>query len=153
MKIFSYYIKILSFLTIFTIICISLHIFICLNINELKINIHDITRNYLILELTYPFFYILLAISVYNYSTTLDSSRNILIVVVMYLLVLLLTFLSSILFFRYANFIFAFWLTIFCIAIDSLMSVLFLKSPICNFHICILTYLATIQFYFYYSIL
>ncbi len=153
LKVFSYYVKIFSFLMIFTLICIALHIMICLNINELKINIHDITRNYLVLELVFPILYILLAISVYNYSTTLDSSRNILIVLIMYLLILLLIFLSSFLFFRYANFIFAFWLSIICIVIDGFMSILFLKSPICNFHFSILVYLAIVEFYFYYAII
>lgn len=153
LKVFSYYVKIFSFLVIFTLICMALHILICLNINELKINIHDITRNYLVLELVFPVLYILLALSVYNYSTTLDSSKNILIVLVMYLLILLLTFLSSFLFFRYANFIFAFWLSIICIILDGFMSALFLKSPTCNFHFSILIYLAIVEFYFYYALL
>ena len=152
MKLFSYYTKILSFICIFTIICLTLHTFICLDINSLKISIHNITRHYMVFKLIYPVLYILLGISVYMYSTTLDSSKNILIVIMFYLLIILLSLLSSMLFLRFANFIFAFWLCIICLILDSLLSFLYLKTSICNFHISILAYLLFIQFYFYLTI-
>jgi hypothetical protein len=149
LKIFSYYAKLLAFLFVFTTLCLILHFFVCLDINTLKINIHNITKNYIILELTYPIFYILLAISIYIYSTTLDSSKNILIIITIYLLILLLLILSSILLFRFANFIFAFWLCILCVFLDSILSLFYLKTYICNFHISILVYLSIALFYFY----
>ena len=92
LKLFSYYAKIIAFICVFTIICLTLHFFICLNINSLKINIHNITKNYVTFKLIYPIFYVLLGTSVYIYSTTLDSSRNILIVIMLYLLILLIKF-------------------------------------------------------------
>lgn len=151
MKIFGYYAKVLSIICIFTIICLVLHTFICLDINSLKINIHNITRNYLTLKIMYPVLYILLGINIYMYSTRLDSSKNILIVIALYLIILLLSILSSLLFLRFANFIFAFWLSVLCTVLDIILSYFYLKSSICNFHIFILAYLSFIQFFFYFS--
>lgn len=153
LKLLKYYSKILALVCTFTAICLILHIFICLDISSLKISIHSITRNYFILELLYPIIYLLLGISVYMYSTTLDSSRNILIVIMFYLLILLLVILSSILFLRFANFIFAFWLCVFAIALDCILAFLLIKNIVCNFHLSLLIYLSLILFYFYYSLL
>ena len=153
LKLFSYYAKIIAFICVFTIICLTLHFFICLNINSLKINIHNITKNYVTFKLIYPFFYVLLGTSVYIYSTTLDSSRNILIVIMLCLLILLLSLLSSMLFLRFANFIFAFWLCIISIILDLILSFFFIKNTICNFHLAILFYLSFVLFYFYYAII
>ena len=149
MKIFTYYAKVFAFILTLTFICLIIHSLICLDISNLKINIHSITKNYISLKLIYPIFYILLGYSIYVYSKTIDSQSNILIIATIYLVLILLVMLSSLLLFKFANFIFAFWLCLISFFIDICLSVFFVRQTVCNFHLSILFYLTFVLFYFY----
>ena len=149
MKIFTYYAKVFAFILTLTFICLIIHSLICLDISNLKINIHSITKNYISLKLIYPIFYILLGYSIYVYSKTIDSQSNILIIAAIYLVLILLVMLSSLLLFKFANFIFAFWLCLISFFIDICLSVFFVRQTVCNFHLSILFYLTFLLFYFY----
>lgn len=150
MKLFSYYKKTILFILITTIICILSHIFICSDIHNLKIHIHNLTRSYSILKFIFPMLYIMLGLNVLKYSTTIDSYKNIMLIFLLYLIIILFTILSSLLLFRYAKFIFSFWLTLFSLLIFAIARKIYFNDTLSLFTFMIFSYLVFVEFYFYF---
>ncbi len=149
----SYNTKLIYLISGLTTLAIVLTILISLNINNLKINMHEVSRNYTPFKVIYPMFYIILGIDISIFLLKLSSNNSITIVLMMYLLILLSVFLSSVVFFKLGNFIFSFWLLLFAIIIDIILSRIYLNSTFCYYHVAIITYLILVNFYLYINVI
>lgn len=154
MHLFKNYIQTLSIIFITIIIFTGLHLLFCLDIHMLKIAIHNVSTNYMFFKIIYPIVFILLGINMYIYYLSFDSNKYIYMFFLLYLLILALLTFSSFLILRYANFIFAFWIT----TLAFLLSCIFIYYIKFNYHTyyyfsyipsVIIIYLSIIYFWLY----
>ena len=156
MQLFSYHKKIISLILIITIIALFIHTITCFDIKKFKREVSNITKNYNLFIYIYPIIYIILGICVYRFCFAFDNSKNIYIILLIYLIILAFTLLSSILSLRYANFIFSFW----CIVISTLLDVIlayllssnsFKMVYLNGIHVTLYSYLSVVTFWLYFQ--
>lgn len=154
MRFFNYYKKIFSFILIITFIALFIHSLVCLDIKNFKLSVSHVTKNYTLFKILFPILYISLAISVYKYGKKFENSKNIYMVLALYLLLIIFTIFSSILTLRYAKFIFSFWCILLCVILDTIFCyIIYIGSPkliyFSGIHVALYSYLSFVVFWLY----
>ncbi len=156
MKIFRGYIQVLSLICIITIIALGIHVFLCSDIHNLKIAISSVSKNYNFFKIVFPILYVLIAMNIFLYYISPDTSQNIYLIFALYFIILITTLLSTLLILKYANFIFSFWCIVFCIFLNSIFIYnIYKHSPkflyLSSISNIIYIYLAIVTFWFYFK--
>ena len=156
MQLFSYHKKIISLILIITIIALFIHTITCLDIKKFKRSVSHVTKNYNLFIYIFPIIYIILGIGVYRFCFAFENSKNIYIILMMYLIILALTLLSSILTLRYANFIFSFWCMVISTILDVILAYLLSSNSfkmvyLNGIHVTLYSYLSIVIFWLYFQ--
>lgn len=156
MQLFYYHKKIISLILIITIIALFIHTITCLDIKKFKRSVSHVTKNYNLFIYIYPIIYIILGIGVYRFCFAFENSKNIYIILMMYLIILALTLLSSILTLRYANFIFSFWCMVISTILDVILAYLLSSNSfkivyLNGIHVTLYSYLSIVIFWLYFQ--
>lgn len=156
MRFFKYHKKLFFLIISITILALFLHTLTVLDIAPFKRAVSKITKSYNIFIYIFPIIYVLLSICISNFCFSFDNSNRVYFILSIYILMLVFLIFSALLIFRFANFIFAFWLIVITLILDSILVYLLFSTSLKliylnGMHISLLSYLSFVIFWLYFK--
>ncbi len=122
MAIFNYLKRSFAIIIFSFSIALILHFVICLDIRKFKIAVSHITKAYTLFKMIFPVAYSFGCISLLIYSSLWNNSKNMYVVLILYISSLILSTLSAFLMLRRGNLAFGLWSNIFNLIIQFILT-------------------------------